>query len=68
METDIIVTGFCESERVHGVRYLCFIGDGHSSVYPTLIQGVLPYGHAIEKLECTNHACKCYRSGLENLA
>ena len=68
METDIIVAGFCESERVHGVRYLHFIGDGDSSVYPTLIQSVPGYGHAIKKLECANHACKCYRSSLEKLA
>ena len=33
METDIIVQGFCESEHVHGVRYIRFIGDGDSSVY-----------------------------------
>ena len=64
----IIVTGFCESERVHGVRYLRFIGDCDSPVYPTLIQGVPQYGHAIKKLECANHACKCYQSGLEKLA
>ena len=68
METDIIVAGFCESEQVHGVRYLHFIGDGDSSVYPTLIQSVPGYGHAIKKLECANHACKCYRSSLEKLA
>ncbi len=38
METDIIVEGFKEAERVHGVRYTCFVGDGDSSVYPTLLQ------------------------------
>ena len=68
METDIIVQGFCESEHVHGVRYIRFIGDGDSSVYSTLIQSVTGWGHAIKKLECANHACKCYRSGLEKLA
>ena len=65
MESDIIAQGFCESERVHGVRYIRFIGDGDSSVHPALIHG---WGYAIKKLECANHACKCYRSGLEKLA
>ena len=38
METDIILEGFLEAERVHRVRYTEFIGDGDSSVHPTLIQ------------------------------
>ena len=37
---DIILEGFIIAERVHGVRYTQFIGDGDSSVYPTLIQKV----------------------------
>ena len=67
METDIIVEGFIAAERVHGVRYTKFIGDGDSSVYPSLIQRVPGWGHAIRKFECANHACKCYRSSLEKL-
>ena len=67
METDIIVQGFLEAERVHGVRYIQFVGDGDSSVHPTLIQHVPVWGHAIRKLECANHACKCYRGALEQL-
>ena len=67
METDIILEGFKQTEQVHGVRYTHFIGDGDSSVYPTLIQNVPGWGHAIKKLECANHACKCYRGGLEKL-
>ena len=43
-----------------------FICDGDSSVYPTLISNI-PWGYAIKKLECANHAVKCYRSALENL-
>ncbi len=66
METDILLKGFLESEKVHGIRYTRFIGDGDSSVHPTLIQNV-PWGHAIQKLECANHACKCYRGALEQL-
>lgn len=67
MEADAILEGFLEAERVHGLRYTKFIGDGDSSVYPTLLQNVLGWGHAIRKLECANHACKCYRSALERL-
>ena len=67
MEVDIIVEGFIEAERVHGVRYTQFVGDGDSSVYPTLIQQVPGWGHAIRKLECANHCCKCYRGSLEKL-
>lgn len=67
METDIILEGFKEAERVHGVRYMRFVGDGDSSVYPTLVQSVPVWGHAIKKQECANHACKCYRSALEKL-
>lgn len=67
MEPDIILEGFKQAEMVHGVRYRWFVGDGDSSVYPTLIQNVPGWGRYIEKLECANHACKCYRSGLEKL-
>ncbi len=67
MEADIILEGFLEAEMVHGVRYMKFVGDGDSSVYPTLIQNVPVWGPAIKKLECANHACKCYRGALERL-
>ena len=67
METDIILEGFINAERVHGFRYTQFIGDRDSSVYLTLIQKVHRWGHAIRKLKCTNHACKCYRGELEKL-
>lgn len=67
METDVILEGFLEAERVHGVRYTRFIGDGDSSVHTTLVQSVPVWGPDIEKLECANHACKCYRGALEKL-
>ena len=67
METDIVLEGFMEAERVHGVRYTQFIGDGDSSVYPTLLTSVPGWGQAIKKLECANHACKCYRGVLKKL-
>lgn len=53
--------GFEQVEREHGVRYIRMVGDGDSSVYPTLVENVPVWGYAIQKLECANHACKCYR-------
>ena len=67
MESDIILEGFLEAEQVHGVRYTCFNGDGDSSVHTTLLQSVPGWGFAIKKLECANHACKCYRGALEKI-
>lgn len=67
METDAIVEGFLAAEKIHGVRYTTVIGDGDSSVYPSLIQQVPGWGHCIRKLECANHVCKCYRGSLEKL-
>ena len=56
-ELDIILEGFKQAEQMHGVRYKRFVGDGDSSVYPTLIENVPGWGRYIEKLECANHAC-----------
>lgn len=67
METDIILEGFQKSEQMHGVRYMRFIGDGDSSVFPSLLNGVTGWGRDIKKIECANHCCKCYRSSLEKL-
>ena len=68
METDILLEGFRVAESTHGVRYMRMVGDGDSSVYPTLLLSVPVWGRDIQKVECANHACKCYRSGLERLA
>ena len=43
-----------------------YIGDGDSSVYPTLISSI-PWGYAITKIECANHCIKCYHTALEKL-
>ena len=51
----------------YGVRYMKFVGDGDSCVHSTLLQNVPGWGHDIKKLECANHACKCYRGALERL-
>ena len=59
-------TFFLGAENTHGLRYMRIIGDGDSNVYPTLQQSVPVRGRDIQKLECANHACKCYR-GAQNL-
>ena len=38
--------------------YIEFIGDGDSSVYPTVISS-LPWGFAIKKLECSEVFLYC---------
>ena len=67
MKTDIILDGFKMAETKYGLRYTKFIGDGDSSVYPTLVTEVPGWGHVIRKVECANHCIKCYRSSLEKL-
>ena len=36
-------------------------------VHVTLVQCVPVWGYFIEKMECANHCCKCYRASLEKL-
>ena len=67
METDIVLEGFKIAESKYGLRYTKFVRDGNSSVHPTLITEVPGWGHAIRKVECANHAMKCYRGALEKL-
>ena len=67
VESDIILEGFLAAEKQHGVRYINFVGDGDSSVYPTLVSNVPGWGYSIKKQECANHALKCYRASLEQL-
>ena len=51
MEADIILEEICLLITQHGLRYTRFVGDGDSSVYPTLVRK-MPYGSSIKKLEC----------------
>ena len=67
MEANIILEGFRQSEEMHGLWYLWLIGDGDSSVYHSVVMGVPSYGRDITKVECANHAVKCYRNRLEAL-
>ena len=62
METDILLEGFRQAVQQHGVRYIRFIGDGDSSVYPALIAGIPTWGYTIKKVECANHAMLLWRS------
>ena len=66
METDILCEGFRLSESQYGIRYLYVIGDGDSSVMANIRQSV-SYGIFVEKIECANHSCKCYRTRLETI-
>ena len=50
------------------MRYTQVIGDGDSSVLYTIQTTVQYDGRDVVKIECANHAVKCYRSRLEQLA
>ena len=65
METDILVQGFKEAETKYGLRYTTFTGDGDSSVHANLVTQVPGWRHVIRKVECANHAVKCYCGALE---
>ncbi|ESO82752.1 hypothetical protein LOTGIDRAFT_155770 [Lottia gigantea] len=67
MEADVIVEGFMNAEKDHGVRYMRLVADGDSSVYARIQKTVPIWGPHVTKLECANHACKCLRSSLEKL-
>lgn len=67
MESDIILEGFREAEGKYGIRYLELVGDGDSSVLPTLISQGPSWCRNIKKIECANHCCKCLRGNLEKL-
>ena len=66
METDIILEEFHEAERVHGVRYMSLLVMV-TALHSTVIENASGWGRSITKLECTNHAWKCYRGLLERL-
>ena len=67
MEKDIIVEGFKQSENMHGLRYTGLIADGDSSVHRSIIDSVPIYGRRVKKIECANHAVRCYRKSLHDL-
>ena len=67
MEKDIIVEGFKHSETMHGIRCTGLIGDGDSSVHKSIVDTVPIYGRRVKKIECTNHAIRCYRKSVHDL-
>lgn len=67
MEQDMLVEAFINSEKLHGVRYLTYVGDGDSSVMAR-IQQQCPYGYRVKKVPCKNHAIRVYTSGLYSVA
>ena len=67
METDILLEGFRAAEAMHGLRYMRMTGDGDSSVLANIQANVPGWGMKVSKVECANHAVKCYRSRLEKI-
>lgn len=67
MEVDILLSGFNAAEAMHGLRYMRVIGDGDSSVISNIQQYVRIWGNMVHKVECANHAMKCYRNRLEKI-
>lgn len=67
METDMIVESFKAAESMHGLRYMYMTGDGDSSVLANVQASVPGWGSKVTKVECANHAVKCYRSRLEKI-
>ena len=67
MERDILVEGFKQSETMHGLRYIGLIGDGDSSVHKAVGDSLPKYGRRVKKIECANHAIRCYRKSLHDL-
>jgi hypothetical protein len=63
MEQEMIVEGFCKSERLYGLRYLFYVGDGDSSVFAR-IRERCAYGSRVQKVPCKNHSIRAVTSGL----
>ena len=62
-----LTSGFLQLESMHSVRYCWMIRDGGSSVYNSVVTRCTTYGRDVVKVECANHAVKCYRNRLEGL-
>jgi len=67
MESDIIVEGFKNSLKTHGVVYKFLVADGDSNVYKKILESA-PYGHLqVEKVECKNHLLRNFRTKLKEI-
>ena len=68
MESDIIFEGFKCSEKLYGVRYKWFVGDGDSSTYKRILCES-PYDNCVvQKIECSNHLLRNFCYSLEEIA
>ena len=67
MKVDILISRFNIAEREHGLRYMRVVGDGDSSILSSIQQYVPMWGNMVTKVECANHAMKCYRNRLEKI-
>lgn len=67
MEQSAIVEGFNLSISQHGVIYKYYIGDGDSSTYCRIQEGV-PYGRHVVKIECANHVTRAFSENIHKLA
>lgn len=59
--------GFCRLRRCMGSDTSNSLAMVTVLSIPLSCRTYLDGGHAIEKLECANHACKCYRGTLKQL-
>lgn len=67
MESDIIVEGFKNSMKMHGLRYMYLVGDGDSSVYKRLLE-LRPYGNQlVKKIECRNHLLRNFSKKIQEI-
>ncbi|XP_063221397.1 uncharacterized protein LOC134530485 isoform X1 [Bacillus rossius redtenbacheri] len=67
MEQCAIVEGFRHSIQQHGVMYKYYIGDGDSSTFCRIQEGV-SYGRQTVKIECANHVTRAFSENLHKLA
>lgn len=64
MEVDAIIEIFLRSEKLYGVKYINYIGDGDLKTYIGIVNSA-PYGDTIiYKKECISHVQKQMRSRL----
>ena len=63
----MLLEGFRAAETMQGLRYMRMTGDGDSSVLANIQVNVQGWGMKVSKVECANHAVKCYRSRLEKI-
>ncbi|EFN64887.1 hypothetical protein EAG_02546, partial [Camponotus floridanus] len=67
MEVDTMVEMFARSDRLYGVKYANYIGDGDSKTFKGIVESQ-PYDNfEIKKKECIDHVQKRMGNRLRNL-